>query len=131
MNVTCDGSQTVLALTRNALADPAAFLKRWIAAPDDTVGLASRCDWLLDGWERVCLLWKMATSAASRRAALFEMAQLLPVLPREALDWLPSPIPRGALDPNYRISSRNDAWRSGGAAIAQIERNETLRAMSM
>lgn len=131
MKVASDGSQAVLTLARSTLADPVTFLKRWIAAPNDAERLASRCDWLLDGWERICLLWNMANSPAARRASLLEMAQLLPALPREAVDWLPVPIPPEAMDPDYRVISRNDAWRSGGAAIALIERNETLRAMSM
>ncbi len=46
---------------------------------------ANRADWVLDGWEWVCLLWLAAAdTGAARRRALLEMAQLVPVLPGEA-----------------------------------------------
>jgi hypothetical protein len=131
MKVTCDGSHALLAGIRGMLSDPLALVKRWIAAPDDASALASRCDWLLDGWESPCLLWTMAASTASRRAALLEIGQILPVLPREVADWLAVPIPPAAIDASCRVTSRDDAWRSGAAAFALIQRNEALRAMSL
>jgi hypothetical protein len=131
MRVTCNGSEALLAHARAALADPMALLKRWVADPEDPVELASRCDWLLDGWDCICLLWKTAESEASRRAALLEMTQLLPVLPRQVTDWLPIQIRPDTMDPACRVTSRNDTWRSGGAALTLIQRNETLRSMSM
>ncbi|HEY1412326.1 MAG TPA: hypothetical protein VGF36_09300 [Rhodopila sp.] len=131
MKVANDGSQALLACLRAMLADPLALLKRWIGDPDDAEASASHCDWLLDGWECVCLLWTTATSTTSRRAALLEMGQILPVLPREVAAWLAIPIPPAAIDSSCRVTSRHDAWRSGAAAFALIQRNEALRAMSL
>jgi hypothetical protein len=125
-----DGAEAMLAQTRATLADPVQLLQSWIANPDDAAGLVARCDWLLDGWEHVCLIWKLADSDSSRRAALLEMAQSLPVWPREVNDWFPAHIPLEAMNLACRVVSRNDTWRSGAAALAMIERNETLRAMS-
>jgi nitrogen fixation protein len=59
-----------------------------------------------------------------------EMAQLLPVMPRELNDWLDTPIPLEDMDEPVRVVSGNDTWRSGGAAFTLIQRNELLRAMS-
>ena len=131
MQATSGGAASLLAQTRALLMDPAALLKRWLADAGETLGLVGRCDWLLDGWEWVCLLWKMAGSEATRRASLLEMTQVLPVLPREITDWVRAPIPSGATDPHCRVTSQNDRWRRGAAAFALIQRNEALRAMSV
>jgi hypothetical protein len=131
MKTAHDGSEVVLAETRRALADPKVLLRRWLIDPNEPIELASRCDWVLDGWEGVCLLWKTAVSEASRRAVLLEIAQLLPVLPREVTDWLPNDVRLETPDPSCRVTSRNDTWRRGSAALTLIHRNETLRAMSM
>lgn len=130
MKVAAQHASMVLADLRIAINKPLALLKRWVTQPSDPIDLLGRCDWLLDGWERVCLLWKAASSVASRRAALLEMVQLVPILPREACDWIGGPIPSEAMDESCRVTSSNDVWRSGGAAIALIQRNEALGAMS-
>ncbi|MBU8539277.1 hypothetical protein [Falsiroseomonas tokyonensis] len=48
--------------------------------------LASRADWLLDGWPRVTALWD-AAQPAGRGAVLAELVGLLPVPPLEAAGW--------------------------------------------
>ena len=121
----------LLRTTRSPLTDPVALLKAWCAARTEVTALAGRCDALLDGWERVALLWTASTTDASRRAALLEMIPLMPVLPREVMDWPGVTIPPGALDPVCRVTSHDDGWRSGAAAFGLIERNEKLRAMSL
>lgn len=131
ISASSDSGAAMLAHTRTTLADPVAMLKHWIAAPAEIHRLASRCDWLLDGWERVCLLWQAAGSDPSRRASLLEMAQLLPVLPPQVMEWTDSPIPPEAMDQTCRVISQDDTWRSGSAAFALTERNEAMRAMSV
>jgi hypothetical protein len=125
-----DSTAAVLEKTRLTLTEPVVLLRQWITGPSVVAALAARCDWLLDGWERVCLLWLSADSTASRRAALLEMAPLLPVLPREVTAWSDVQIPAEAMKPACRVISRDDSWRIGSPAFAQIERNETLLAMS-
>ena len=120
----------VLRKTRAALGDPTRLLRRRISDPGGVLAWSSRCDWLLDGWERVSLLWLSAEGAASRRAALLEMAPLVPVLPREVLQWAGAAIPAEALTQLCRVTSQRDAWRCGSAALRLIERNERLLAMS-
>jgi hypothetical protein len=130
MDATAGYADEVLAGVRTTLADPMALLQRWLIDPDDPLNLATRCDWVLDGWERICLLWKLADSLASRRAALMEMAQLLPVQPSEINNWISKAVPQVAMDDGGRVVGGNDARRSGGAAFALIQRNELLRVMS-
>ena len=126
----CESGTAALESTRSTVPDTAALLKRWIKNRDGVLACATRCDWLLDGWERVALLWFAATTVATRRAALLEMAPLVPVLPREAAQWTDLTIPLEAMQQTCRVTSNNDVWRTGGSAFALIERNEKLLAMS-
>jgi hypothetical protein len=129
MRRACDSGAVVLASTRSVLADRLALLKRWMANAGDIRASVMRCDWLLDGWERVSLLWLSASSEPLRRAALLEMAPLVPVLPREVVEWTDTPIPPESMNQACRVTSKQDAWRTGGSAFALIERNEKLLAM--
>ena len=130
MRVACDRGEAVLAATRAALTDPAAVLKRWVTDAAGVQALTTRCDWLLDGWERVALLWLAADPRTSRRPVLLEMAPLIPVLPGEVMAWTGTPLPAETTEQTCQVTSREDAWRTGGAAFALIERNEKLLAMS-
>ncbi|MEA2731638.1 MAG: hypothetical protein QOF70_6113 [Acetobacteraceae bacterium] len=130
MRRACKSGQATLEKIRAVPADPIALLKRWIIDGDGVVTAVARCGWLLDGWERVGLLWLSARTTASRRAALLEMAPMVPVLPREALEWTDLPIHAKALEEPCRVTSREDTWRTGAAAFALVERNEKLLAMS-
>jgi hypothetical protein len=130
MRTAARSSKAVLDVTQAALSDPVALLTRWARDAADVRSFASRCDWLLDGWERVCLLWVIAASDASRRAALLEMASLVPVLPQAVEEWSDVVIPWEAMNETCRVTNHQDTWRGGSAAAGWIERNEQLRAMS-
>jgi hypothetical protein len=130
MRRACDSGQAVVTATRSAVTDPVAALKRWIADAPGLQATAMRCAWLLDGWERVALLWLSANPLVSRRVALLEMAPLIPVLPREVLAWTDITIHPDMTRQACRVVSREDGWRTGGPAFALIERNEKLLAMS-
>ena len=116
--------------TRALPADAIGLLKRWFKDPEAVVAAANRADWVLDGWDWVCLLWLAAPNRRARRRALLEMAQLVPVLPGEAGDWsrsaaaardaapaLPGDQPRGRLaerrrrvlpDRTQRVAARHE-----------------------
>ena len=130
MRRACDSGRAVLTATRLAVTDPLATLKRWIADAPAIQAIAMRCAWLLDGWERVALLWLSANPLVSRRVALLEMAPLIPVLPREVMAWTDITIHPDMTRQACRVVSREDGWRTGGSAFALIERNEKLLAMS-
>ena len=127
----CDRGAAVLATTRSMLTDPTALLTRWISDEAGVTAAATRCDWLLDGWDRVAQLWLSAGPTVSRRGVLLEMAPLIPMLPHEVLHWSDLAIPAEAMAQACRITSHQDAWRTGAAALGLIERNETLLAMSI
>jgi hypothetical protein len=131
MRRACDSGSAVLEKTRMALTGPTNLLKCWTTDPDVVLARAMRCDWLLDGWERIGLLWLSAGTGASRRAALLEMAPLVPVLPREVMEWTDMPVPEEAMKQANRVTSNQDGWRTGRSAFALIERNEKILAMSI
>ncbi len=121
----------LLDAARGLVADPLNLLSRWIANQAHTIAQVNRAEWVLDGWEPICLLWQSAADNPARRAALLEMAQIIPFLPRETMEWSRRPLPAAALAPACRVACQNDDWRSGGSAVALIGRNEALRAMSL
>ena len=127
----CEAGESVLTATRALLKNPATLLKRWFEHPESVPAMASRCEWLLDGWEPVCLLWLAANSTAARRASLLEMAQVLPALPSEVEDWPDVPVQDHALHEACRVTSHSDAWRTGSASFTLVQRNEMFRVQSV
>jgi hypothetical protein len=132
-----DSMDTVLACARTSIADaralitdPLTLLKHWIATPEKVVELVTRAEWVLDGWERISLLWQFAPDDAAQRGVMPEMAQLVPALPSEVVAWVGTAVPAGALDPACRVTWQNDSGRKGGVAFLRVGRNEQLRAMS-
>ncbi|NKE44225.1 hypothetical protein HB662_05515 [Roseomonas frigidaquae] len=90
--------------------------------------LASRADWLLDGWTMVGALWA-AAGAAGRGGVLAELVSVLPVPPLEAESW---PGPRAEWDTLLRarrMVAPGPAWSCGGL-VDLAQRNEALRALA-
>lgn len=112
------------------VADPLVLLKQWVASPDRVTAVMTRAEWVLDGWERIALLWRSAGNNTERRGALREMAQLVPVLPPETSEWTGAALPVEATDPGCRNACQGDGGR-GGVALVKIGANEKLRAMSL
>jgi hypothetical protein len=132
-----DSMDTALACARASfraaralLTDPLTLLNHWIATPEKVEALVTRTEWILDGWEQISLLWQLAPDNPARRGVLPEMAQLVPILPSEVIEWTDAMVPADALEPACRVTCLNDSWRRGGGAFNQIARNERLRAMS-
>jgi hypothetical protein len=124
-------AHAAIAAAHALVADPLLLLSRWFARRQEVEATATRAEWFLDGWEQIGLLWQSSFDNKARLGALLEMAQIIPSLPHEAIAWSPTPLPTSALTPNVRVASRHDDWRSGQSAIALIDRNERMRAMSL
>lgn len=108
------------------LADTPALLRAW---RDDSAAVARRAtrpDWLLDGWGMIAELWRDA-EPAMRQGALWEMALLAPVMPREVEDWLDIEEDWERPVRLRRLVRANEDWRSG-RMMEVIARNERLRA---
>jgi hypothetical protein len=110
-------AQVTLTQARALTNDVVALLRAWAADPEPIMRLVGRSEWLLDGWEQIIVIWRLAEDDATRRAALVKMAQLVPVLPREVresaeLFWeadIPSRL--------RRLIPLNEDWRSGATAF--------------
>jgi hypothetical protein len=92
--------------------------------------LVARPDWLLDGWDQICLIWSYARDDGARRAAMAEIMSIAPVLPREAEAWHTG---TEIVNENLRfrrVVPLNEDWRTGAVAFRLIERNELFRAMA-
>jgi hypothetical protein len=136
MATTHDLAAAQLAATRCLMSDPLLLLRYWITARPHIQARISRTEWIMDGWETIALLWTAARDHVARRLSILEMARLVPAFPQEAIEWsriaMPdSPLTQPDLAPRCRVFSFDDSWRSGGAAVAMIGRNETLRAQSL
>ena len=106
------------------------LLRAWSLDAEAAVRRIARPEWLLDGWERICLIWESAGDDAARRAAIVEIAVLLPVMPREASDWSGGARPDDPSQGARRHVGLNEDWRSGAAVLDLIARNEQFRAAS-
>ncbi|MBV8616168.1 MAG: hypothetical protein JOY66_20690 [Acetobacteraceae bacterium] len=126
-----------IACARRTLADAHALvgdmptlLRNWAAAPDPLRAAIARPEWLLDGWEQICLLWRNATRDGGQRGALSEMALLVPVLPREASDWVGTVIDTDLTMRFRKLVRQNEDWRSG-VIVERVARYEALRALAI
>ena len=117
-----------ISAARNMTADMRGLLRAWADAPMAVAEQLSRPEWVLDGWERFCLLWETAAPTASHRAALLDMAQSLPVSPLELAAWNPDRPDIEARARMGHLSGGQDRARGGGA-IGPIARNESLQAL--
>jgi hypothetical protein len=125
------GASALLATAQAAIADLPGLLGRWAADPAQVAGELARADWLLDGWEPVWLLWRLAGSDRARSDATAEMSMILPSLPAEMESWFAD---APELQSRLRAGSGRPPNRPGPAtprdAIALIARNERLRALA-
>lgn len=132
------GAELTLRCCRRAIADAHApladvgeLLRHWPERRDPVLALVARPEWLLDGWGLICGLWRGAT-AAQRRAALLDMASLVPVIPSEVNEWLGFDAAtdmdghRGGLRHWRRTVQSNEDWMTG-RVLDLITRNEALR----
>ncbi len=122
--------QHLLLSSHALLADHAALLRAWASNPEAVAARLGRLQWLLDGWEHLCLLWQVAETDDQRAEAMGEMAAQIPPLPTEAELWLGdraellAPLrqrrqPAGPGGLSHRLPSQ---------IVALVARNERIRA---
>ena len=112
-------------------ADMPGLLLSWAQDPARVAWVAGRPEWLLDGWEQIFLFWRSADDDNPTHAVLAEMAQMVPVVPREAADWIGEPVEFVEQVNRFRRTVLlNEDWRTGAQASALIDRNERLRALA-
>lgn len=129
-NVTIECAQASLADARLMAVGVPTLLREWGNGPERIGARVGRCDWLMDGWEQICLIWAAADSTPARRQALDEMAMMVPMLPREASEWLGAAVNTDGAGRFRRSVSLNQDWRTGAAVFEQVARNEQRRAQA-
>jgi hypothetical protein len=95
----------------------------------EVIKQTSRPEWILDGWERFCLLWETSTNISTQSAALLEMAQLVPMLPKQGTTFGQERLELEKLEPTLRNAQINASWRGSGALQGLIGRNEKLQGL--
>jgi hypothetical protein len=128
-SVTAGCASVAHAAARDLIGDLPSLLRVWATNPAEVVNQTSRPEWILDGWERFCLLWEMATTISTQSAALLDMAQLVPMLPKEGNAWGEERSELEKLEPALRTAQLNTSWRGGGASHGLIARNERLQGL--
>jgi len=113
------------------LADMPALLRRRLTEPEPLAAKLARPEWLLDGWERICLVW-CDGSDQGRDAKFAELADLVPATPREVSSWVNLPVEStaGVMRRTRRVQLRQD-WRNGSTVQDEVARNEKLLALSL
>ncbi len=120
------GAVHLLRTAIGRIDQPAMLLRDWLADPAGVEQALGRAEWLLDGWDRLRLLWQAA--APGPAAAVLEMAASLPVWPDEVDAWLELSAGTAARLVR-RPSPPPGRWSDPTIALDQIARNERLRAL--
>ncbi len=129
-DVTLSLGHSVLKQAQDLMTDMLALLERWGKEQGSVVELATRPEWLLDGWEQVTMIWADAKDEAARRAAVAEIVGLTPVLPKEVEGWHRGLDTVSDILRFRRLVPLNEDWRTGVLAFMLTERNEKFRALA-
>ena len=115
--------------SRARLDDMPLLMRAALANSQEIMQRCERASWLLDGWERICLIWQHATTPPARQSALQDIARQIPLLPDEAETWLQ--LPGGtAAQLSQRPQTIMPGWNDPVSQLDRIARNEQIRAMS-
>ncbi len=132
---------TLLDAATLELDEPPALLERWRLDPVAALSTVTALEELLDGWDRICLLWHDAATPSARAGILPEVALLARLAaennPSASSDPIPGAPPASAAVPTPdRQGAHGDPKAAVGAphgappAIV-AERNERIRALEL
>lgn len=128
-DLTIAAASQALTETRGSLGHITRLIQAW---QSDAVTLSrrlSRAEWLLDGWERICQLWWLDREPAAQRDALDEIAQLVPVIPREVRGWVGFHLELEPALQLRRMVVKHEDWRTGVSVFDLVARNEAMVAV--
>lgn len=133
----CEAASFTLLCAMQTIADLRALtddllqlVRAWNSRPDSIAQRLTRPDWLLDGWEPICLVWTLAENDDARRDALAEMALMAPVMPKEIMTWMDETTIAREAGRFHRSVRINQDWRTGITVFDLIARNERIRALA-
>jgi hypothetical protein len=117
--------EVALAQAEALMADLGLLIPKWQKEKQAIFERARRPDWVLDGWKIPLALW-LGAELRQRRAAIWEMALIAPVLPREGKAWLSASSEFLDTPPRViQIVRKKSDWRSGNL-MELVGRNENL-----
>jgi len=128
-DVTSTLARKMLTDTQARAADLPTVLAAYAADSAGTAATLTRVEWLLDGWEQITALWQLG-DPEEQRATISEMACMVPVIPKQADDWLGINVDETERQRLRRLVGRFEDWRSGGLVYELIARNELVRAIA-
>jgi hypothetical protein len=127
---TLECGEFALATTDALIADLGNRIPRWRTERDSILESARGPDWVLDGWKTPMALWQ-AAGPNQRQAAIWEMATIAPILPREGKIWLGEKADwRDTPRRITQVVREKSDWRSGNA-MEMVARNENLIGLSI
>lgn len=118
--------------SRGFTEDITALIQRWRADGDGLARVVARSEWLADGWDRIVTMWEYAKTLPVRGPLLGEIAVMLPVIPKEASDWV-----RVGLDMQSELTRHRrkvtpmEDWRTGVTLHDVVSRNEAIVAATV
>ena len=130
-DVTLSLAQTTVAKAQALPDNMVDLLRTWAVDRDSVIELVGRPEWLLDGWEQICMVWNNAEDDSARRAALAEIATLVPILPKEVNDWCSMSNEIDGVVRFRRLINLNEDWFTGAMMFDLIRRNEHFRAITV
>jgi hypothetical protein len=125
-------TEATLAEARSLTNDLPDLIQRWRRSGDELSRLIARSEWLADGWDRILPMWDHAKTLPQRAGVLGEITVMLPVIPKEATDWVRIGLDmQSELTRHRRKISLLEDWRTGLTLHDIIARNEGLVAASI
>ncbi|MCA3279487.1 MAG: hypothetical protein ING10_09485, partial [Roseomonas sp.] len=127
---TLECGELALANTGALITDLGNRIPKWRAEREIILESARGPDWVLDGWKTPMALWQ-AAGPNQRRAAIWEIATIAPILPREAKIWLGEKADwRDTPRRITQVVRDKSDWRSGNT-MEMVARNENLIGLSI
>ena len=127
--VTIECAETALVNTETLLTEFGFLILDWKREKENFLHRARGPEWVLDGWKTPMALWR-AARPADRRSAIWEMALIAPILPREARAWIGDV--KDWREPRRTTQVVRDKadWRNGNS-LELVARNEKLIGLSI
>ncbi len=123
---TMECAEKALAATKRMIVEFGRLVPYWKGEKDKVLEHARIPDWVLDGWRTPLELWE-AAGPKERKAALWDVALIAPVLPREAKillgktsDWRETP------SRLYQTVHDRADWRSGAPLDLEARTTKTV-----
>jgi hypothetical protein len=111
--------------------DMVSLLRGWTTNPEAVSRIIARPEWLLDGWESICLIWQHAREDTARGAALTEIIRYVPILPAEANTWTASGVDLEQLVIRQQPAQTHEDEVEMESVFDLVARNERLRAAAV